>query len=117
MAVEDKNFQENDSEFIDKLVFINRVASVVKGGRRFSFAALEMPSSEIIPHLNKIKECESVIDISRDFFENADLVKFAKFQPMPSVNENMLKLAFDIVIKTKPNLIESEIRSEEKADV
>lgn len=32
--------EETESEFSDKLVHINRVAATVKGGRRFSFAAL-----------------------------------------------------------------------------
>jgi small subunit ribosomal protein S5 len=32
--------EREENEFVDKLVHINRVAKVVKGGRRFAFAAL-----------------------------------------------------------------------------
>ena len=36
----DRRDREEDSQYIDKVIHINRVAKVVKGGRRFSFSAL-----------------------------------------------------------------------------
>ena len=36
----ERNREERDSEFTDKLVHINRVSKTVKGGKRFGFAAL-----------------------------------------------------------------------------
>lgn len=36
----ERDREERDSEFVDKLVHINRVSKTVKGGKRFGFAAL-----------------------------------------------------------------------------
>lgn len=40
MARPEKNRDREESEFKEKLVHVNRVAKVVKGGKRFAFAAL-----------------------------------------------------------------------------
>ena len=41
-----KRNEEQESEFIDRLVHINRVAKTVKGGRNMSFAALVIVGDE-----------------------------------------------------------------------
>lgn len=78
--------------------------------RQFDFPAQEMISSEIIGSLQsqidndeQIKACEEVLD-------RADLVKFAKFDPLAQDNEESLSWAFNFVMAYKP----SEEISEEK---
>ena len=82
---------------------------------RFEFSAMEMPSSEVLDNLKHAVEAQPVFDVTREFLENADMVKFAKFQPIPSVNEEMMKQAYDIVNKTKQR--EELFETEETADV
>ena len=41
------------SEFVEKLVAINRITKVVKGGRRFGFAALVVAGNQIFGYFFK----------------------------------------------------------------
>jgi hypothetical protein len=69
---------------------------------RFSFRALEMPSSEILGVLSYLPEGQKIVSVAANFFSNADLVKFAKFEPIPQVNEEMMRQAYEIVNQTIP---------------
>jgi hypothetical protein len=82
---------------------------------RFRILAMEMPSSELMETLVNIHDADKIFDEVRDFLNNADLVKFAKFQPMPSVNEEMMKQAYNIVQETIP--AETEFTELEEVDV
>ncbi len=69
---------------------------------RFGFLALEMTTGEVLKCLEQSREGYAVNQLAEKFLGNADLVKFAKFVPMPSVNSEMMEQALEIVEKTKP---------------
>ena len=48
---------EKNSDFIEKLVHINRITKVVKGGRRFGFSALVVVGNQ--KWKNRYCACES----------------------------------------------------------
>ncbi len=75
---------------------------------RFRLPALEMTTSEVLSLLAKEKETNKIVDLTRDFLNNADMVKFAKYIPMNSINEEMMEQAKKIVSETIP---------EEKIDI
>ncbi len=83
---------------------------------RFRMPALELPTSEAVELLKKRPESEPVWGLTYNFLSNADMVKFAKFTPMSSVNEEMMKQAYEIVNKTAP-MDGDAVSKPEKSDV
>ncbi|MBE2281474.1 MAG: hypothetical protein IAE91_13870 [Ignavibacteriaceae bacterium] len=81
---------------------------------RFTLPSLELTTSETLEHLKALRGAESILDITDEFLSNADMVKFAKYQPLPEINEVMMKQAYEIVEKTaKPNMkIQNGIKNE-----
>jgi len=73
------------------------------------FKALEMTTPEIIENIGSREVKSEVVLKTEEFLANADMVKFAKFQPMPTVNEAMMKEAYFIVDNTKNRTAESEL--------
>ena len=72
-SYDSNNDKEEQNEFIEKLVSINRVAKVVKGGRRFSFAALVVvgDGNGMVGHgKGKAKEVPEAIKKATDVAKN-----------------------------------------------
>jgi hypothetical protein len=68
--------------------------------RKFDLRALELTTTEVNLQLKAKTGAVNIIDITNDFLNNADLVKFAKFKPENLVNEEMMKQALEIVNRT-----------------
>ncbi len=95
----------------------SNITGIVRGyfEDRFELPALELTTSESMSELRKVTEAEIIYDTTNKFLNNADLVKFAKFVPFDSVNEEMMTQAKEIVNKTIN--VEKEIVKQEEVNV
>jgi hypothetical protein len=94
----------------------SNITGIIRGyfEERFNLPALELTTSEQMQQLKRVPSAENILNITNEFLNNADLVKFAKFIPLPSVNEAMMKQAKDIVNSTAPKeqvLVEEEVQN------
>lgn len=86
--------------------------------RRWGIIALELTSYEILLQMRRIRESESVWKEMESFFQTADLVKFAKYQPAPQECTDELRMAYDIVRAMVPVDAPQNVSTvEETADV
>jgi hypothetical protein len=69
---------------------------------RFKLPALELTTRESLDRLKLVRDAKQILEQTDKFLNNADLVKFAKFVPIASVNEEMMSQAKEIVNNTIP---------------
>jgi hypothetical protein len=93
---EKKGHSENVKEYYTELTDVIR--TYIRD--RFGFNALEMTSSEIIERLNENGNKEAIGEL-KELFVTADLVKFAKHNPMINENDANLINAVDFIDVTK----------------
>jgi len=90
--------QGNQKEFYSEATEI--VRQYFEG--RYGIMALELTSDEVFAELRRFTLEKDVAKLIEAFFINADLVKFAKYTPVPSENEAVIPQAQEIVERTKP---------------
>ena len=117
-ALSELNQLENEKLWQKGLVkeYHSKITGIVRSyfEERFRLPALELTTSEQMQQLKKVPTAENIVNVTNEFLNNADLVKFAKFIPLPSVNEEMMKQAKDIVTKTiskEPVQVKEEVQS------
>jgi hypothetical protein len=94
----------------------SNITGIIRGyfEERFSLPALELTTAEQMQQLRNLSAAGNILETTNQFLNNADLVKFAKFNPLPSVNDEMMKQAKDIVTKTipkEPEMVAEEVQS------
>jgi hypothetical protein len=69
---------------------------------RYGIMALEMTTGEVMDQLAKFKLEKNNFSFIEQFLSSADLVKFAKYQPIASENEQVIGQGRSIIEQTKP---------------
>lgn len=81
--------------------------------QRFSINAMEMVTSEITESISKTGLDKELVAKLNSLLKDADMVKFAKANPLPSYNDQNHKTAEDFVKETIPSVIGSENAEQE----
>ncbi len=101
-----KKLEELDKEQLWQKGFVkdyhSRITDIIREyfEKQFGLPALERTTTESLNLLSKHPLGVKVLDITSQFFNNADLVKFAKFTPLEIVNHEMMTQAKHIVKRT-----------------
>jgi hypothetical protein len=70
--------------------------------RRYGIMALEMTTGEVMQQLEQFKLQKEITGVIDEMLTGADLVKFAKHQPVAAENELVISQARSIIEQTKP---------------
>ena len=81
--------------------------------RRFNISAMELTSGEILDKLKGVSDTDYAIDNMKQVLLLADVVKFAKYQPLPDENELSIMNAYLFVNNTKIEEITPESLEED----
>jgi hypothetical protein len=102
----DKLWQNNKVK-----LYYTRITDVLRlyMEERYNMQAMEQTSEEILQSLKTMQLPDALMEKLRELLSVADLVKFAKYQPMTDDNENALVTAQGFVDETK-----EEIKPEEQ---
>lgn len=90
--------------------FHSRITQIIRTyfEEKLSIPVLESTTTETLTMLKKVEASSPVIETTSRFLNNADLVKFAKYIPMETVNEEMMSQAKEIVTTTESHYKQDE---------
>ena len=75
---------------------------------RFYIIAIEMTTMQLIDNMKQIDIESDIIELTSEFLESCDLVKFAKYIPTEEEDQKAIQQAYDIVNRTKIEFKEAE---------